>query len=74
MGVQNDLIHPVGLSNGRGSGEEAVPDAPDVDDQSFGVECHRAAAEAGDHCAAPTSAARRGAIAWQIATASASAA
>ena len=74
MRLEDDLVRFVGLFHRRRSRKEPVSDAVHVQDQTVRVPGDGLAAEARDHRALPARAARGGASAWQIATASASAA
>jgi hypothetical protein len=72
--LEDDFIDSVGPLRRRRSREEPVADAIHLQDETVRVPGDGLAAEARDQRALPTSAASGGASAWQIATASASAA
>ena len=74
VGLDGDLLCAVCLLYRRGRGEHAVPDAVHVEDEALGVAGDGLPAEARDHRRPPAAAMSGGASAWQIATASASAA
>src|SRR5262245_5343005 len=72
--LDDDLVRTVCLAHRGGSGEQPIADAVHVEDEPVCVPGDRFASQARDHRALPASATSGGARAWQMATASASAA
>ena len=74
VGLDDDLDGALRLLYHAGCRVQPVADATNFEDKPVRVVLHRRPAEAGDHRWPPTTARSGGASAWQIATASASAA